>query len=65
MYLFPPFVEKRKHVAKQEEAPSLFANMNVFHVYARYFFNLKKTCGTVPSAAGFLLITATLQAPSH
>ena len=53
-YLFPPSVEKREHVAKQEVAPS--------HAP---FSKREKVCGTVPSAAGFLPITATLQATSH
>ena len=53
-YLLPPSVEKREHVAKQEAAPS--------HAP---FSKREKVCGTVPSAPGFLPITATLQATSH
>ena len=53
-YLLPPSVEKREHVAKQEVAPSQAP-----------FSKREKVCGTVPSAAGFLPITATLQAASH
>ena len=62
-YLSPSSVDERAHVNKQEEAPNLFSSINVY-VHAA-FFKLKKICGTVPSAAVFLPITATLQATSQ
>ena len=63
-YLLPSSVKKRDYVAdKQEGARSVFSTMNVVYVHA-LFFKRKKICGTVPSAAGFLPIKATLQASS-